>query len=174
MTTSMTLDYQIELQRPEDLAAVESINDRAFGPGRHQKTAYRLREDVQSLDDLNLVARQDGVILGTIRFWPIVIVPGEGTPTPALLLGPIAVDPELKGRGIGIALMRAGIARARELGHRLVLLVGDYDYYARVGFDRVPQGCLMMPGPVDYDRLLKLELVPGAFAGVTGMISRPM
>lgn len=171
MTETMTLDYRIELQRPDDLAAVESINDRAFGPGRHQKTAYRLREGVDPIDALGLVARQDGAVLGTIRFWPVLIRAEDGTATPALLLGPIAVDPDYAARGIGISLMREGIARARALGHRLVVLVGDFDYYNRVGFDRVPAGRLAMPGPVDYDRLLYLELVPGSFEGVTGLIS---
>lgn len=171
MTETTALDYRIELQGPDDLAVVEAINDRAFGPGRHEKTAYRLREGVEPVHALNLVARQQGVVLGTIRFWPVLIRPAEGAPTPALLLGPIAVEPALKGRGIGIALMREGIARARAEGHALVVLVGDYDYYNRVGFARVPTGRLQMPGPVDYDRLLYLELIPGAMDGVAGMIS---
>lgn len=173
MTAMMTLDYEIELQGPDDLAAIEAINDRAFGPDRHQKTAYRLREGVSAVDDLGLVARQKGRVLGTIRFWPVLVQPESGPGTPALLLGPIAVDPELKGRGIGISLMKAGLERARVLGHKLVILVGDFEYYNRVGFARVPMGRMQMPGPVDYDRLLYLELVPGAFDGVHGMISRP-
>lgn len=174
MMADMTaLDYKIELQGPEDLDAVESINDRAFGPGRHQKTAYRLREGVDPVAALGLIARDKDQVLGTIRFWPIQIGPETGAGTDALLLGPIAVVPELKGRGIGISLMKAGIERARALGHQLVVLVGDYDYYNRVGFARIPQGLIQLPGPVDYDRLLFLELVPGAFTGVRGMISRP-
>lgn len=170
--TETTLDYRIELQEPDDLAAVELINDRAFGPGRQQKTAYRLREGVEPIHALNLVARQGERILGTIRFWPVLISPEAGVATPALLLGPIAVEPELKGRGVGIALMKAGLARARELGHGLVVLVGDYDYYSRVGFERVPPGRILMPGPVDYQRLLFLELRPGAFDGVSGLIAK--
>ena len=67
-------------------------------------------------------------------------------------------------------LMERSIADARVQGHRLILLVGDAAYYARVGFKPVPKGRATMPGPVDYNRLLVNELVEGAFEGVAGEI----
>lgn len=163
----------IELQKAQDLAAVEALLDLAFGPDRHQKTAYRLRDHVEALAELSFVARLSGRIVGTLRFWPVVIQknPKDKTGVPALLLGPIAVEPGLKGKGIGIGLMNLGIQKARALGHRIVLLVGDPDYYRRVGFAQVEPGRLTMPGPVDVNRLMVLELAEGAFSGVSGQIS---
>lgn len=164
------LSYAIEPQADADLPAVEAILDLAFGPDRHTKTAYRLRDNVEPVDDLSLVARQDGKVLGTLRFWPILIRREGAADVPALMLGPIAVLPNLKGRGIGISLMREGLARAKALGHRIVILVGDYPYYSRVGFAHTEHGRFIMPGWVDLDRLLALDLAPGALEGVAGHI----
>ena len=164
---------QIEHQDSADLAAVEALLDLAFGPDRHLKTAYRLRDHVAPLAELSFVARMSGRVVGTLRFWPILIKKDETDEggVPALLLGPIAVEPPLKGKGIGIGLMNYGIAKARDLGHRIVILVGDPDYYRRVGFTQVEPGRLTMPGPVELHRLMVRELVDGAFAGVSGRIS---
>ena len=167
---AISLSFVIGPQVEEDLPAVEAILDLAFGPDRHQKTAYRLRDGVEPVHDLSLVARQDGKVLGTLRFWPILIRRDGAADVPALLLGPLAVLPELKGKGIGITLMREGLARAKELGHQIIILVGDYSYYCRVGFKHTEPGGFDMPGWFDPDRLLALDLTPGALEGVQGRI----
>jgi predicted N-acetyltransferase YhbS len=87
-----------------------------------------------------------------------------------LLLGPLTVEPPFRSRGVGRALLDRAIKDAKARGHRLVLLVGDEDYYGRVGFKVVPKGRATMPGPVDYSRLLVAELVDGAFTNVSGAI----
>ncbi|MGB3390091.1 MAG: N-acetyltransferase, partial [Pseudaminobacter sp.] len=94
---------------------------------------------------------------------------GEGD-VPALLLGPLAVDPAWKDHGLGSALMRHAIAQARRLGHRAVLLVGDAPYYARFGFSADKTGRLAMPGPYERHRFLALELVEGALDGAHGVL----
>ena len=150
-----------------DHDAVGHLLDLSFGSDRHLKTSYRLREGNRAIAGLSLVVRDAGAGLsGTVSFWPIAI--GE-TETPALLLGPLAVHPDRQNLGVGRALMREGLARAKAKGYRLVILVGDEPYYARVGFRRLPHGLIELPGPVDRDRLLYLELVPGALDGVAGM-----
>lgn len=162
----------IELQKMQDLEAVEHLLDVSFGPDRHQKTAYRLRDNVDPIPELSFVARLSGKLVGTLRFWPIVVksdTDGKAGKR-ALLLGPIAVEPSLKGRGIGIGLMNHGLARARQLGHKIVILVGDPDYYKKVGFSQIEPGRITMPGPVDTHRLLALELEDGALANVSGRI----
>jgi predicted N-acetyltransferase YhbS len=90
--------------------------------------------------------------------------------TKALMLGPLTVEPPFRSRGVGRKLLDRALSDARAKGHRLVLLVGDEAYYSRVGFKSVPKGRVTMPGPVDYDRLLVVELVDGAFEGVSGAI----
>jgi predicted N-acetyltransferase YhbS len=104
-------------------------------------------------------------MVGSVRQLPILI--GDSK---ALLLGPLTVEPPFRGRGVGHALLDRALAEAKAKGHRLVLLVGDEPYYGRVGFRRVPKGRAIMPGPVDYDRLLVAELVAAAFDGVSGMV----
>ena len=84
-----------------------------------------------------------------------------------------SVKPDLQGHGIGRALMLTGLGEARAKGHRLVILVGDEPYYARVGFRKVPDGQLLLPGPVDPARLLYLELEQGALSEAYGLVLPP-
>ena len=165
--------FQIELERPEHRAAIEALLDLSFGPGRFAKTAQRLRELNAPIPELCYVAfageGEERRMVGSLRFWPVMIG-GK----PGLMLGPLAVEPQLRGKGCGIQLMERGLADARKLGYRLVILVGDAPYYARVGFGPVPAGRLSMPGPVDPARLLYRELDIGAFANVKGEITRPL
>lgn len=151
-----------------DHDTIEHLLDLSFGSDRHSKTSYRLREGNVAVPGLSLVVRDPGVGLsGTISFWPLQIGAAE---TPALLLGPLAVHPDRQNLGIGLALMREGLRRAKAMGHRLAILVGDEPYYARVGFKRLPDGLLGLPGPVNPDRFLYLELQPGALDGVAGLV----
>lgn len=149
-----------------DVAAREALLDEAYGAARFAKTSQRLREGRLAADGLSLVATDRGRIVGTVRLWNVAAGPGRA----ALLLGPLAVNPACRDRGIGSALMRRAIARARLAGHRAVILVGDAPYYGRFGFAAAPTGELWMPGRFDRDRLLALELRPGALAGARGMI----
>ncbi len=114
--------------------------------------------------DLAFVAMDGAFLCGSVRHWPIAV--GEA---PALLLGPLAVEPSRRSQGIGRALIDQGLERAAELGHGLVLLVGDLPYYSRAGFAPVPVGQIQLPGPVDYSRLLYKELTPGALGLARGM-----
>lgn len=163
----------ITTEGPQHAAAIETLLDKAFGPGRFTKTAYRLRDGVDPVADLCLVAidhdeHGNETLEGTIRYWPVTI----GGTTPALLLGPIAVAPHWQGGGLGSKLIRMSLNKAAAAGHRAVLLVGDAPYYNRFGFTRDLTLGMALPGPVDLDRFLGLEMVPGALAGVTGMVGR--
>jgi predicted N-acetyltransferase YhbS len=94
---------------------------------------------------------------------PIVI--GEAS---ALLLGPLIVEPVFRSQGIGEALVNRSLEAAKAAGWKLVLLVGDEPYYARMGFQCAPKEQMSLPGPVDPDRLLYCELEPGALATAKG------
>ena len=150
-------------ETPDDGPVIDRLHERAFGPGRFARTAFRLREGVAADPTLSFVARIGSMIVGSIRLTPIHIAEN-----PALLLGPLTVEPAFRSRGIGLALMQTSIAASVEAGHRLVMLVGDEPYYGRVGFKRITPGRVMLPGPVDPLRLLVKELVEGAFEGVEG------
>jgi predicted N-acetyltransferase YhbS len=159
------LSLTILPETPNDGDAIERLHERTFGPGRFVLSAYRLREHVDHLLDLSFTAWIGTLLVGSVRQLPVCI--GD---TPALMLGPLTVEPPFRSRGVGRALLDRALADAKKTGHRLVILVGDEPYYSRVGFKAVPKGRATMPGPVDYSRLLVAELVEGAFEGVSGII----
>ena len=159
------LSLAIRPETPNDADAIERLHERTFGPGRFVLSAYRLREHVDHLLDLSFTARIGTLLVGSVRQLPVCI--GD---TPALMLGPLTVEPPFRSRGVGRALLDRALGDAKKAGHRLVILVGDEPYYSRVGFKAVPKGRAIMPGPVDYSRLLVAELAEGAFDGVSGDI----
>jgi predicted N-acetyltransferase YhbS len=159
------LSLTILPEKPNDADAIERLHERTFGPGRYVLSAYRLREHVDHLLELSFTARIGTLLVGSVRQLPICI--GD---TPALMLGPLTVEPPFRKRGVGRALLDRALDDAKKAGHRLIILVGDEPYYGRVGFKVVPKGRVTMPGPVDYSRLLVAELAEGAFEGVSGEI----
>ena len=122
--TDLSLTISPEAQG--DAAAIERLNERAFGPGRYAKTAYRLREQVAHSLDLSFTARVGTLLVGSVRLSPVRI--GEAK---ALLLGPLTVEPPFRDRGVGQALIARALEEARAKGHRLVILVGDEPYYGK-------------------------------------------
>jgi len=160
--------FEIVAEVAADVPAREALLDRAMGPGRKRKSSEKLRRGRRPSEGLAFVARDaSGALVGTVRLWDVRL--GEGGPA-ALLLGPLAVDPSLKGAGIGSALMRHAVAEATRLGHGAILLVGDAPYYGRFGFSADKTGLLSMPGPYERHRLLALELAPGALDGAHGTL----
>jgi predicted N-acetyltransferase YhbS len=159
--------WQVRLEAPEDAASIEALNAQSFGPGRFAKSAYRLREGVRPVSVLSFVVIEHGILRGSVRFWPITVGGHE-----ELLLGPLAVQSDQRGRGIGIALMQAGIEAAQKGPWRGILLVGDEPYYTRIGFARLPPGRVRFPGPVDQNRILGLSLKAGELLNLSGEVRR--
>jgi predicted N-acetyltransferase YhbS len=160
-------EWDIRPETPDDAPHVEALVASVFGPGRYAKSAYRLREGVYPEAGLSFVAIEDGMLRGSVRFWPVFV--GK---EPALLLGPLAVQSDQRGRGMGVAVMERGIDEARQRGHHAIILVGDPPYYARVGFTPIAPGRIRFPGPVDRGRILGLALVDGALNALEGEVSR--
>lgn len=148
-----------------DIAAREALLDRCLGERRTAKSSERLREGRLPAEGLALTAERDGVVVATVRLWSV-----EAGGKAALLLGPLAVAPELQGEGLGRAMMREAIWRAACRGHGAVLLVGDAAYYERFGFSGDLTRDLAMPGPVERERFLGLELRDGALTGASGVL----
>ena len=157
--------YTLRPQQPHDLALIDPLLDRTFGPDRQARTVYRLREGLAPVPELSFAAvdRHD-TLLASLRFWPIRI-----GPIPAILLGPLAVEPALQGRGMGRALVDHGLAEARRHGHRLCVVVGEPEYYRPFGFINAPSRGLGLPGPVDPRRFQVAELEPGALGALAGL-----
>ena len=155
----LSVPFVTRLEQPTDAAAIDHLNDLAFGPGRYAKTAYRLREGVPHDPALSFVATDGLMLIGSVRLTPIRV--GEGN---ALLLGPLAVRPDVQKKGAGKALMAAALDAARLQGHDLVVLVGDPAYYVPFGFRPIPPGHIRLPGPVDPARFLALPLTAAGAA----------
>ena len=130
----------IRLENSADTVLVEALLDLAFGADRHDKTSYRYRTGIPPIAELCLVAEEEERLVGTIRYWPVRM--GK---EPVLLLDPIATEPERRAQGLGRMLVGESLARAADLGHDLVFLVGDPGYYHRFGFLPLPDG-ITMPG----------------------------
>lgn len=159
--------WTIRPEQPSDAAIIEALVDMAFGFGRFAKTAYRLREGVKPEARLSFVAEENGKAVATVRFWPIAV-----GGAPSLLLGPLAVHPSARTKGIGQTLMQHGLDEAKKLGFATVILVGDEAYYRRAGFARLKTGQVTFPGPVDPQRILAVALADSALEKLSGLITR--
>ena len=158
--------FRLEEERAEDWWEVEALYDLCFAPGRTALSSYRLRDGVAPVAPLCLTLRDETATLAAvIRYWPVRV--GD---RPALLLGPVAVHPTRQGEGLGALLIHESLAEARRLGWERAMLVGDAPYYGRFGFTRLSG--VTMPPPTNPDRVLGLDLRPGAWAGVTGTVEK--
>ncbi len=161
--------FVIRAERASDVVAREALLDACFGVNRLARTCQRLRDGRAPAEGLALsIVRQNGLkdrLVGTLRLWHV-----SAGAVPALMLGPLAVDPSCRELGVGAALMNRALATARTRGHGAVILLGDAPYYARFGFSALMAGALALPGPFERDRLLALELRQGALDGASGMI----
>jgi len=163
--TPKAAPFVIRAERASDVAAREALLDACFGDNRHARTCQRLRDGRAPAEGLALSAVARGKLVGTVRLWNV-----SAGGRPALVLGPLAVDSAFRKLGVGAALMTRALAAARALGYRAVLLLGDAAYYGRFGFSAKKTAELMLPGAYEQERLLGIELTPGALDGAWGMI----
>ncbi len=157
-------------EKPQCDAGIEHVLTRAFGPGRFAKTSERVRERGARLEPaLSRVAIGDnGEVIGVCRIW------SASAGAPIFFLGPLAVDPDVQQAGLGLILVRDAVAACRAQGScGGVVLVGAERFFRPAGFSVVPKARLILPGPVDPNRLLWLELRPGGLDKVQGELTAP-
>jgi predicted N-acetyltransferase YhbS len=151
---------------PADTGEISKLHGRVFGPGRFARSAYRVREGKGHSSRFSLAAYIGGTLVASLRMTEVSIGGVKG----AALLGPVAVEPAHRGIGIGTRLVKTALASAREKGTALVVLVGDEPYYGRFGFKPVAFGQIVLPGPVNPERILACDLKDGACASYRGLI----
>lgn len=139
-----------------DPVLVEQLLDRAFEPGRHQRTAYKVRDGSDWLPALSFAAI-DGEehLVGTIQCWPVALTDPTGRAHPMIMVGPVAVLPEHQGMGYGQALMTASLSALSPDAPLPQVMIGDPEYYGRFwGFTNAYTGGWDLPGPFEQRRLL--------------------
>lgn len=155
-----------------DISDVASVNRIAFGRNDEARLVDLLRETVGFIPELSLVAEVDGRVVGHLLLTEIRIH-GEHRHYPALALAPMSVTPELQNQGIGSALVREGLTRARDLGHAVVVVLGHAEYYPRFGFEPASHYRIRAPFPVPDDSFMVYALVPGALDDIEGVVRYP-
>ena len=138
----------IRFQDENEQEAVDALMVSAFGDIKPNRAVWHLRGR-SDVSDLRLIAEVRGDIVGSLRFWEIT-----AAGIPALLLGPLAVEPQWQGFGVGRALVEKGLDRASQIGEWDVVFVsGDPDYYPRFGFIQPQDGQFIWPGFLEPGRL---------------------
>lgn len=136
-------------------AMVEQLLDRAFGPGRLARTAYKVRGNAEALPALSFaLVDEDELLVATIQAWPVALTDSNGRAHPLIMVGPVAVLPERQGEGFGSALMLAQAQAIDPAAPLPQVLIGDEPYYGRFGFSAEHTGGWTLPGPWEPARLL--------------------
>ena len=157
--------YSITPERNSDVDAVDLLLDQAFGPAWRLKPSTDLRKIAPPLPGLDLVARNDAQIIGTVRAGRVSIGAGHS----AVMLGPLAVSPAIQGQGIGSTLVRQFLDSAAWANHGSVLLVGDIDFYGRFGFTHAIDHGIRLED--SGSRLLIKGLTTAALSGLNGDVT---
>lgn len=164
------MSFTLVAENAEHAAGVESVLNRAFGPGRFAKTSERVRErGAMAAPELSRVAVDEtGAVVGVCRIWRV-----EVGGAPLFFLGPLAVDPSAQNAGLGAELVAAALQACPALGGAGIVVVGAASFFEPFGFAPIPEGRVTLPGPVNPARLFWLELRPGALSSVSGPITAP-
>ena len=149
---NMNKSVFIRSEQEIDNAEINILYANSFGPGRYVKSAFRYREKYDHILGISQVLICQNKLIGSVRFWNILVNNKN-----SLLLGPIVMHRDYRGQGFGKRLLKDSILNCKNLGHNLIILVGDLSYYSKIGFKRIGQKKILFEGPVNYERVLYIE-----------------
>ncbi len=160
---------EIREETPQDYEAVYSVHELAFKQANEANLVNALRKSTTFIPGLSLVALNNQAISGHILFTKIFI---KNSPAvhESLALAPVSVHPDHQHKGIGSALIRAGLQKALELGYDSVIVLGHEHYYPKFGFLPAAGWQIKAPFEVPSNAFMALELKPGSLAGVSGTV----
>jgi putative acetyltransferase len=163
----------IRHEKIQDYPRIAEINTLAFGGDKEAKLVEIIRSSHGYIPELSLVAEIEDTVVGYIMFSYIKLVGEEQLPI--LSLAPMAVHPELQRKGIGKALLKAGLELAEKRGEALVVVLGYPKLYTPFGFQPsinyqiespfdVPEDVFMVKTFSGYEKKYKGKVVyPSAF-----------
>jgi putative acetyltransferase len=166
------MKLRIRSETQDDYAVITEINDAAFGQKNEGRLVERLRETDKFIPELSLVAELDGISVGHILFYPVIINSAENR-YPILALAPISVLPDYQNKRIGSTLVIGGLKRSQELGHRAVIVLGYPEYYHKFAFKTASHWGIRPPFEVPDNAFMALELVLGELEGKAGIVEYP-
>lgn len=164
-------DITVRPEEEKDHRTVEKITREAFNyPDRIERgqigcpyehwMVHELRKR-DGIPELSLAAQlKGGTIVGHI-ICSKAVVKTETSELPVLDFGPLSVQPEYQRQGIGKALVRAMIARAKELDHGAVLFFGRPEYYPQFGFKEAAVYGISDAEGYNYPAFMAMELKEG-------------
>ncbi len=156
----------------KDITSIRQVVTAAFGQTSEAELIEVIRQSPNFIPELSIVAVENGDVLGHILFSAIAIKT-EQEAMPALALAPLAVTPMRQHQGIGSQLVDMGLSKCRELGHRIVVIVGNPLYYERFGFQKASQFGLHSSLPFPDEVFMVLELQPGVLSNIRGTVQYP-
>ncbi len=169
------MQWIIRQETSADFRAVEELTREAFWGCMDNPTCdgeplivHRLRQSLDFVPELDLVAEMDGKIVAHILYAKGKILSSDGRKTEVLGFGPLSVLPSLQKHGIGGDLLRHSLQKAADLEFRAVLIYGHPDYYPRFGFQPAHDFGITTPDGSSFDALMAFELFPGALDGISG------
>jgi len=156
----------IRAEKANDRTTVNAVNVSAFETPFEANLVDALRKQAQPV--VSLVAEDSGEVVGHIMFSPVSL---SGHPDLKVMgLAPMAVAPEHQQKGIGSALVLAGLEQCRQLGFAAVVVLGHPEYYPRFGFSISSRFGIDSEYEVPEEAFMAMELQPGALIGKTGRV----
>ncbi|MEA1979188.1 MAG: N-acetyltransferase [Chloroflexota bacterium] len=154
----------IRAEKEDDHDAVFAVNGSAFETPAEATLVDMLREHAQPV--VSFVAEEKGNVVGHIMFSPVIL--SENPDLKVMGLAPMAVAPEHQRKGIGSALVRAGLEQCRQLGFVAVVVLGHPQYYPRFGFSPSSRFGIDSEYEVPEEVFMAMELEPESLSGITG------
>ncbi|MBZ4190706.1 GNAT family N-acetyltransferase [Niabella beijingensis] len=164
------MDLLIRKERGEDIEAISSVNEEAFGRADEANLVDLLRNSEAFVPDLSLVAEKDRDVIGHVLFTKIKIIDSFNHCYESLALAPIAVRTAYQRQGIGAALIETGLKKAREIGYLSVIVLGHETYYPKFGFQPASLWNIKAPFDVPDEAFMAVELVDFGLKNVSGIV----
>jgi putative acetyltransferase len=156
----------IRSEEPKDYSAVHAVNESAFETPAEANLVDVLRREAFPI--ISLVSEDREAIVGHVMFSPVSLT---GHPDIKIMgLGPVAVSPEHQHKGVGSALVTAGLEKCKALGFGAAIVLGHSTYYPRFGFIPSIRYGIRCEYDVPEDVFMVIELQPGFLQGATGII----